>query len=135
MKVNREPKNVYMIEEETEDDMTNFVDTDVNAFRFEVLVLKKDKHKSQLEIEVDAKTNQCDLWKIFFYGACYKDGSSVGVLLISPARTTYKFYFTLCFPYTNNITEYEALLLGLILAYKYGIKYLQVVGYSELVVS
>ena len=46
MKVNREPKNVYMIEEEIEDDMKIFVDTDVNAFRAKVLVLKKDKHKS-----------------------------------------------------------------------------------------
>ena len=39
-----------MIEEEIEDDMTYFVDIDVNAFRVEVLVLKKDKHKSQIEI-------------------------------------------------------------------------------------
>ena len=30
--VDREPKSVYMIEEEIEDDMTNFVDIDVNAF-------------------------------------------------------------------------------------------------------
>ena len=32
VKVDREPKNVYIIEEEIEDDMTNFVDTAVNAF-------------------------------------------------------------------------------------------------------
>ena len=46
VKVNREPKNIYMIEEEVEDDMTNFVDIDVNAFRVDVLVLRKDKNKS-----------------------------------------------------------------------------------------
>lgn len=32
VKINREPKSVYMIEEEIEDDMKNFVDTYVNAF-------------------------------------------------------------------------------------------------------
>ena len=35
VKINREPKSIYMIEEEMEDDMTNFVDTDVNEFRVE----------------------------------------------------------------------------------------------------
>ena len=135
VKVNREPKNVYMIEEEIEDDMKNFVDTDVNAFRAEVLVLKKDKHKSQLEVEANAKIEQGDLWSMFFDGACSKDGSSVGILLISPIGTTYNFSFTLCFPCTNNIAEYEALLLVFRLAYKYGIKCLQVVGDSNLIVS
>ena len=122
VKVNREPKNVYMIEEEIEDDMKDFVDIDVKAFRFEVLFLKKDKHKSQLEIEVDAKIDQGDLWSIFFYGACCKDGSGVGILLISPTEKIYKFSFTLSFPCTNNIAKYEALLLVLRLAHKYGIK-------------
>ena len=41
--------------------MKNFVDTDVNAFRDKVLVLKKDKHKSQLEVEANAKTEHGDL--------------------------------------------------------------------------
>ena len=40
MKVDREEKNAFMIKEEIEDDMTCFVDIDVNAFRVEVLVLK-----------------------------------------------------------------------------------------------
>ena len=115
--------------------MKIFVETDVNAFRAKVLVLKKDKHKSQLEIKADAKIEQGDLWSMFFDGSCSKDGSGVGIFLISPAGTTYKFSFTLSSPCTNNIVEYEALLLGLRLAHKYGIKCLKVVGDSELVVS
>ena len=39
------------------------------------------------------------------------------------------------FPCTNSIAEYEALLLGLRLAHKHGIKCLHVIGDSELVVS
>ena len=48
VKINREPKIIYMIEEEIEDDMIKFVDTNVNAFRAEVLTLKKGKHKSYI---------------------------------------------------------------------------------------
>ena len=86
-----------MIEEETKDDTTNFVDTNVNAFRAEALILRKDKHKSQLEVEANAKIEQGDLWSIFFDGACSKEGSGVGILLISPVGTPYKFSFTLFF--------------------------------------
>ena len=50
-----EPKSVYMIEKEIEDDMTCFVDIDVNAFRAEVLVLKKEKIKSPIGVEVESK--------------------------------------------------------------------------------
>ena len=124
-----------MIEEEIEYDMTYFVNIDVNAFRAEVLVLKRDEHKSQIEIEVVTKIDKGDLWTLFFGGVYYKEGSSVGILLISPTGITYKISFTLSFPCTNNIEEYEALLLGLRRAYKNGIKCLQVIGDSELVVS
>ena len=72
VKINREKKNVYMIEEEIEDDMIYFVDTDVNAFRVELLVLKKEKNKSQIEIEGDTKSDKGDLWTLFFDGAFYK---------------------------------------------------------------
>ena len=46
VEINREPKSIYMIEEDIKDDMTNFVDTNVNAFKAKVLTLKKGKHKS-----------------------------------------------------------------------------------------
>ena len=76
-----------------------------------------------------------DLWAMFFDGAYCKDGAGAGIFLISPTGITYKFSFTLSFPCTNNIEEYEALLLGLRLAHKHGIKCLHVIGDSELVVS
>ena len=55
-----------MIEEELENDMTYFFDIDVNAFRVEFLVLKKEKNKSQIEIEGDTKSDKDDLWTLFF---------------------------------------------------------------------
>ena len=46
VKINREPKRIYMIVEDIEDDMTKFVDIDVNAFRAKVLTMNKNKQKS-----------------------------------------------------------------------------------------
>ena len=135
VKIDREPKSVYMIIEDAEDDMTNFVDTDVNTFRAELMTLKRDKQKTPMEEEVKSKSNKGDLWAMFFDGAYCKDGAGAGILLISPAGVTYKFSFTLSFPCTNNIAEYEALLLGLKIAHKHGIKCLHVIGDSELVIS
>ena len=86
-------------------------------------------------MEADTKSDKGDLWAMFFDGAYCKDGVGVGILLISPARVTYKFSFTLNFPCNNNIAEYEALLLGLRLAHKHGVKCIHVIGDSDLVVS
>ena len=86
IKVNREPKSVYIIEEDVEDNMKKFVDTDINAFWAKVLTLKKSKHKSQMEVEADIQINKGDLCTMFFGGACCKDGSGASILLIFPAR-------------------------------------------------
>lgn len=72
---------------------------------------------------------------MYFDGASSKEGSDVGILLVSPTRNTYKFSFILSFFYTNNVAEYEASLLGLRLIEKHGIKKLMVIGDSELVIS
>lgn len=88
IKVNREPKSIYMIEEDVEDNMTNFVETDINAFKAEVLTLKKSKNKSLMEMVADTKIDKVDLWTMFFDGACCKDGSSAGILLISLVGVT-----------------------------------------------
>ena len=68
---------------------------------------------------------------MYFDGTCCKDGSKVCILLISLNGINYKFSFTLIFPYTSNIEEYEALILGLRLAHKHGIKCLYVIDESE----
>ena len=69
-----------------------------------------------MEKEFNSKIDKGDLCAMFFDGAYCKDGAGVVILLISPTGKTYKFSFTLSFPCTNNIADYEALLLGLRLA-------------------
>ena len=97
--------------------------------------MKKDVNKPPIVVEADIMLDKGNLWTMFFDGACCKEGFGASIMLISPVGITYKFSFTLSFPCTNNILEYEALLLGLRLAYKYGIIFLKIIGYFELVIS
>jgi ribonuclease HI len=50
---------------------------------------------------------------MFFDGASSKDSASVGVVFISPSQEVITLSFKLEFETTNNIVEYEALVLGL----------------------
>ena len=69
-----------------------------------------------------------------FDGACSKEGVGAGITILAPyfiehTNFSYKFYFS-C---TNNIAEYEALLLGLQILKKMQAKRVYIYGDSELV--
>lgn len=57
--------------------------------------------------------NQNDVWDLFFYGAFSKEGAGSGVILIFPRKETLPISMKLEFDTTNNVAEYEALILGL----------------------
>ena len=50
---------------------------------------------------------------MYFDGSISKEGASAGVWIISPNREFKVYSFKLTFECTNNVSEYEALLLGL----------------------
>ncbi|KAL1364401.1 hypothetical protein AAHE18_03G215500 [Arachis hypogaea] len=54
-----------------------------------------------------------DYWKLYFDGSKHKDGAGVGILIISPEGILSEFLFELKYPCSNNMAEYEALILGL----------------------
>ena len=69
-----------------------------------------------------------------FDGACSKEGAGAGITISTPyfieqTDFSYKFYFS-C---TNNVAEYEALLIGLQILEKMQAKRLYIYGDSELV--
>ncbi len=74
------------------------------------------------------------LWKLFFDGASSRKGLGFGVVLIPPTNEVITLSYKLEFEITNNIAEYEALLLGLRAAKDMKIQHLKVQGDSELVV-
>jgi hypothetical protein len=74
------------------------------------------------------------VWKMFFDGASSKEGVGVGVLIVSPTQETISLPYKLEFETTNNVAEYEALVLGLRATKDMGIKKLSVFGDAELIV-
>jgi ribonuclease HI len=72
---------------------------------------------------------------MFFDGASTKDSAGAGVVFISPLKEAMHLSFKLDFKTTNNIAEYEALLLGLNYAKEMGIKGLKVFGDAYLIIQ
>jgi ribonuclease HI len=75
------------------------------------------------------------LWHMHFDGACSSEGNGVGIILYSPVGKIYNFSFRLEFACTNNVVEFEALLLGIENAYNLGCGHLTIFGDSELIVN
>src|SRR5436189_2487878 len=61
--------------------------------------------------------------------------AGVGIVLISPQNHVISHAFSLTEPCTNNVAEYNALLIGLQLAHQLGVRNLQAYGDSKLVVN
>ena len=82
----------------------------------------------------EKKTPEKDGWKMYFDGASNALGRGVGAVLISPEGNHCPFIAKLSFECTNNVTEYEACVLGLQAAIEKEIKSLNVYGDSALVI-
>ena len=86
-------------------------------------------------IKENIKNEKIDeVWQMYFDGAYSKAGKGVGIMIISPSDKIYNFAFRLEFEASNNVAEYEALILGLEAAKEMGIKMLNIKGDSDLVV-
>ena len=74
-------------------------------------------------------------WTMRFDGSATTTLNGVGVLLSCENGDTIPLSFKLGFSYSNNAAEYEAYLIGLIIALNIGVKHIRVLGDSNLVVS
>jgi len=72
---------------------------------------------------------------MYFDGSVMKTGAGVGLLFVSPLGEHMRYVVRLHFPASNNMAEYEALLSGLRIAIKLGIKRLDVRGDSQLIID
>ena len=75
------------------------------------------------------------MWHMHFDGSCSNEGNIVGIILYSPVGKIHNFSYRLEFACTNNVTEFEELLLGIENAYNLGCDHLTVFGDSKLVVN
>src|SRR5438270_9862148 len=90
--------------------------------------------------EVHSSQIHPTVWQMYFDGASRtipRAGLVVGVriVFISPRNHVIPRAFSLTKPCTNNVAEYNALLIGLQLAHQLGVRNLQAYGDSELVIN
>jgi ribonuclease HI len=84
---------------------------------------------------IPAAPIQPELWTMFFDGSLMKTGAGVGLLFISPLGKHLHYVLRLHFPASNNVAEYEALVNGLHIAIKLGVRRLDARGDSQLVID
>jgi ribonuclease HI len=75
------------------------------------------------------------IWKMFFDGASSSIGAGAGVVFISPCQETISLSYKMEFEITNNVAEYEALVLGMRAAKERGIKEIAIFGDVELIIQ
>ena len=88
----------------------------------------------QIKTEQSSKSQEAGVWMLHFDGANSREGNGARVLLISPTGKWVPLSFKLEYEATNNVAEYQALVLGLQTARSMNIQSLKVLGDSELVV-
>ena len=72
---------------------------------------------------------------MFFDGACSRETAGARVVLISLEQKSIQLSFKLAFQITNNIAEYEALILGLNAVKDRGIRNIKVFGDADLIIQ
>jgi ribonuclease HI len=75
------------------------------------------------------------MWHMHFDGSFSNEGNGVDIILYSPIGKIHNLSYRLEFACTNNVVEFEVLLLGIENAYNLGCGHLTVFGDSDLVVN
>jgi ribonuclease HI len=134
----KEAQLAYIISDEA--DPTNHpifsLDTDLGS----ILLQLTDTPEPPLEIRNPITLREdpplsTSVWKMFFDGASSREGVGVGIVFVSPCQETMPLSYKLEFEVTNNVAEYEALVLGLRAAKDMGIEEIAVFGDAELIVQ
>ena len=98
--------------------------------------MKSENNEGVIEQnDLEKKQKRDGLWTMYFDGSEAKVGASAGVYIISPIRDFKALSYKLTFECTNNVAEYEALLLGFHALKYLGAQRIKVLGDSELVIN
>nr|XP_027090348.1 uncharacterized protein LOC113711380 [Coffea arabica] len=74
-------------------------------------------------------------WKMYFDGAAHRHGAGAGIVFVTPDGGILLYSFTLSHHCSNNVAEYQALILGLEIAVDMEQLDIQIYGDSQLVVN
>ncbi|XP_075633755.1 uncharacterized protein LOC142606256 [Castanea sativa] len=75
------------------------------------------------------------LWMMFFDGATCQEGAGASVVFVSPQRQILLYLFSLSELCSNNVAEYQALIIGLQMTIEMGISQLEIFGDSKLIIN
>ncbi|XP_062114336.1 uncharacterized protein LOC133825400 [Humulus lupulus] len=74
-------------------------------------------------------------WQLYFDGAAKKCGAGAGIVFVTPSGGLIPYSFHIMAICTNNVAEYEALIIGLEIALEMQIQSLEVYGNSLLIIK
>jgi len=102
--------------------------------------LYKDLPDEVAEVYLTQTSFEGQVWQLFFDGASRTGPreniiAGVGVVLVSPQNYIIPRAFSLTEPCSNNIAEYNALLIGMQFADEIGVKNLEAYGDLKLIVN
>jgi hypothetical protein len=100
----------------------NFIEEDIGVYS--IFLEEDDNYVTQPPDPEDG------MWHMHFDGACSSEGNGVGIVLYSPIGKIHNFSYRLEFACTNNVTEFEALVLGIENDFNLGCYHLSVFGDS-----
>ena len=101
------------------------------------LKTKSEKNEEGVKEQyvLEKKQKRDGLWTMYFDRSVKKVGAGADVYIISPITDFKALSYKLTFECTNNVDDYEALLLGLHALKDLGAQRIQVLGDSELVIN
>ena len=88
-----------------------------------------------LAIELEPSNVEPWRWKLYFDEVANSTGNGVKAILVSPKGQQIPVLVKLNFDYTNNVTKYEACIVGLHVVLKFSVYNLSVFGDSLLIIS
>ena len=94
--------------------------------------MKSEKNEDGVKEQnaLEKKQKRDGLWTMYFDGSMEKVGAGSVVYIISLIRNFKDLSYKLTFECTNNVSEYEALLLGFHALKDMGAQRIRVLGYS-----
>lgn len=102
----------------------------------EIYMAAKDQSDQQTEkVSEQQDSAENEMWNMSFDGAVSREGAGVGVWINPPRLATKLCSYQLSFDCTNNMAEYEALVLGLKTLKEMGARRIVVHGDSELIIN
>jgi hypothetical protein len=104
----------------------NYIEEDLGVYS----IFTKENNIPLEQIDLDD-----GMWHMHFDGSCSSEGNRAVIILYSPVGKIHNFSYRLEFACINNVTEFEALLLGIENVYNLGCGHLSVFGDSHLVVN